>query len=260
MGATSQSNESFHDYDGFVDKFKPKLTTDDCYTPSLVYSAVVEWAMGEYGIDPDKIVRPFYPGGDYEQLTYPEGCVVLDNPPFSILSSILRFYQERRIKFLLFAPGVTCLSPKVDGVCALCTGVQVIYENGAKVNTSFLTNMEPGIRAYTAPRLREMVARAVELEQQKHKRTIPKYDYPTDVVTAAALNQLSKYGQDLRIRDEDCIRICGLDAQKPYGKTIFGRGLLLSRHAAAERAAAERAAAHRWTLSQREIDLQQGLG
>lgn len=24
---------SFTDYDGFVEKFKPKKTTDDCYTP-----------------------------------------------------------------------------------------------------------------------------------------------------------------------------------------------------------------------------------
>lgn len=25
--------EVFHDYDGFVDKFKSKKTTDDCFTP-----------------------------------------------------------------------------------------------------------------------------------------------------------------------------------------------------------------------------------
>ena len=30
-------------YDEFVDKFKPKLTTDDCYTPPLVYEAVLKW-------------------------------------------------------------------------------------------------------------------------------------------------------------------------------------------------------------------------
>lgn len=26
-------NETFNDYDEFTEKFKPKLTTDDCYTP-----------------------------------------------------------------------------------------------------------------------------------------------------------------------------------------------------------------------------------
>lgn len=29
----SQSKQSFIDYDGFVEKFKPRKTTDDCYAP-----------------------------------------------------------------------------------------------------------------------------------------------------------------------------------------------------------------------------------
>lgn len=33
MGATSKSKELFEDYEGFVEKFKTKKTTDDCYTP-----------------------------------------------------------------------------------------------------------------------------------------------------------------------------------------------------------------------------------
>ena len=264
MSATSRSKEVFHDYESFVEKFKPKLTTDDCYTPKLVYAAVLEWAVTEYGIDPERVIRPFFPGGDYEHHTYPKGCVVLDNPPFSILSKIVRFYQERGISFFLFAPGLTTIM-RVDGVCAVCVGAPVEYANGAQVNTSFLTNMELGIKARTAPVLRKMVERAVELERRKSKTVVPKYEYPFDVVTAAALNHLSKYGQELRIRDEDCMRISGLDSQKPYGKAIFGGGLLLSKRAAAERAAAERAAAeraaaHSWSLSLREIELQQGLG
>ena len=54
-------------YEQFVEKFKPKKTTDDCYTPPLVYEAIKQWACAEYGISPEKIVRPFWPGGDYEQ-------------------------------------------------------------------------------------------------------------------------------------------------------------------------------------------------
>ena len=30
------------DYHAFVQKFKPKKTTDDCYTPDIVYNAVAE--------------------------------------------------------------------------------------------------------------------------------------------------------------------------------------------------------------------------
>lgn len=86
-------------YEEFVEKFKPKKTTDDCYTPPEIYETIRDWACKEYGIDPDKIVRPFYPGGDYEHYDYPDGCVVLDNPPFSILSKICEFYLERGIPF-----------------------------------------------------------------------------------------------------------------------------------------------------------------
>ena len=95
-------------YEEFVDKFKPKKTTDDCYTPPAIYEVIRDWACNEFEIDPAVIVRPFYPGGDYEHYEYPDGCVVLDNPPFSILSKICNFYLERGIKFFLFAPSLTC--------------------------------------------------------------------------------------------------------------------------------------------------------
>ena len=48
-------------YEQFVEKFEPKKTTDDCYTPPLVYEAVKGWACREYGIDPARVVRPFWP-------------------------------------------------------------------------------------------------------------------------------------------------------------------------------------------------------
>ncbi|MCB9018053.1 MAG: hypothetical protein WCU80_07750 [Paludibacteraceae bacterium] len=35
-------------YELFVEKFKPKLTSDDCYTPAPVYNAVLEWAKGRF--------------------------------------------------------------------------------------------------------------------------------------------------------------------------------------------------------------------
>ena len=35
------------DYKEFVDKFKPKKTTDDCYTPPEIYEAVKDWAIKE---------------------------------------------------------------------------------------------------------------------------------------------------------------------------------------------------------------------
>ena len=67
-------------YEEFVEKFKSKKTTDDCYTPPSIYAVVRDWACKEYGIDPSEIVRPFYPGGDYKRFNYPEGAVVLHAP------------------------------------------------------------------------------------------------------------------------------------------------------------------------------------
>ena len=69
-------------YEEFVEKFKPKKTTDDCYTPPSIYAVIRDWTCKEYGIDPSKIVRPFYPGGDYEHYDYPADSVVIGIPPF----------------------------------------------------------------------------------------------------------------------------------------------------------------------------------
>ena len=35
------------EYKAFVEKFKPKKTTDDCYTPPEVFDCVAEWAAAE---------------------------------------------------------------------------------------------------------------------------------------------------------------------------------------------------------------------
>lgn len=221
-----------------------------------MYDAIAEWACHEYGFDRSEIVRPFYPGGDFENFYYHDGCVVVDNPPFSILSKIVKLYLAKGIRFFLFCQGTTALQAK--GVCAICVGAQLTYDNGAKVNTSFLTNLEQGIRARTAPKLLKMIVEANK--QSITSKPMPKYEYPDEVVTASALNILSKRGINYSISSDDCLDIDKLDHQKDYGKSIFGNGLLLSERAAAERAAAECAAAQHWKLSAREIELQHSLG
>ena len=155
-------------YDEFVEKFKPKLTTDDCYTPHVVYEAVADWAANEYEIDKSCFVRPFYPGGDYENFDYC-GKIVVDNPPFSILSNIVKFYVERDIKFFLFAPTLVSIIRLSDICTALCVGVDIEYENGAVVTTGFVTNLEPSeIRMKTSPSLYAAVDTANK-ENQKSK-------------------------------------------------------------------------------------------
>ena len=92
-----------------------------------------------------------------------------------------------------------------------------------------------------------------------HKH-FPKYDFPMEVITAAKMGWIAKYGQRLEIRRKDSYFIRDLDAMKETGKGIYGSALLLSERAAAERAAAERAAATTWKLSEREIEIVKKLG
>ena len=60
------------EYKAFEEKFKPKKTTDDCYTPENVYEVVAGWACACYGIDRARVVRPFWPGADYRRFDYPD--------------------------------------------------------------------------------------------------------------------------------------------------------------------------------------------
>lgn len=144
--ARKSRREIHEDYDGFVEKFKPRKTTDDCYTPQPVYDAVLGWLRENADIEGREIVRPFWPGGDYEHYDYPDGCVVVDNPPFSIFTQVCRFFQSRNISFFLFAPHLTLFSSKgIDWTCIICN-VRVTYENGAHVNTSFASNLFGDIR------------------------------------------------------------------------------------------------------------------
>lgn len=237
--------ETNEEYEEFVDKFKPKLTTDDCYTPENVYAVVRDWAVREYGLEGAEIVRPFYPGGDYEHYKYPDDCVVIDNPPFSILSEICRFYTRRGIHFFLFAPTLTLFSTASGKANYILTGVKATYENGANINTSFVTNMGE-YKIDTAPELRA----AFKAENAKNKKAgvadLPVYTYPDEVITSKSY-WLGKYGQRFRVKADECHFIRELDAQKAQDKSIYGAGFLL-----AEKAAAEKVNAHVWELSERE--------
>ena len=234
-------------YEEFTRKFEPKKTTDDCYTPPEVFDAVLTWACREYGIDPAKVVRPFYPGGDFESAEYPDGCCVVDNPPFSILSKIVSFYADHGVRFFLFAPTLTCMG--IQRCSKVVTGAAVVYENGASVNTSFVTNLDPMI-ARSAPELRAAIDEAVERIRRESSKALPKYDYPFEVLIAPMLARYSKYGIDFGVRPEEASFTRGLDMQKRMGKAIYGSGYLI----------AERAAAERFALPRREREIAASLG
>ena len=259
--ARGEISEEDEEYQEFLEKFKLKKTTDDCYTPAPVYDAVVRYVEETYGVSRDRFVRPFYPGGDYVSEKYPEGCVVVDNPPFSIMSEILRFYDSRGIKFFLFAPTLTLFSSSSSNTCtALPCGNAVIYENGASVNTSFLTNMEPGgVRLRSAPRLYELVQEGVDEYTKTLRKQLPKYSYPPHIITSPWVSQLSRLGIEFSVPVAESEGISGLDSQRATGKAIFGKGYIVSDAVKAEREKAEREKAERWELSDRELAIIQRL-
>ena len=229
------------DYRAFVEKFKPKKTTDDCYTPPNVFEAVAGWVMSEYGISEEQIVRPFWPGGDYERYPYKETDVVLDNPPFSIITPIVKFYNAHEIKFFLFAPHLTNLGIGTDSVCHVIENVKVTYDNGAVVNTSFVTNLDDHL-IVASPELYAAVKKADDENCKGMKPELPAYEYPANIVTATEVGQIVERGVPYKLRRDDAFHIRALDHQRQHGKAIFGSGFLISDRAATEKAEAKQAA------------------
>ena len=280
---SSKNQDGNDEYNAFTEKFEPKLTTDDCYTPDVVYDAVAEWVADEYGIDRSKFVRPFYPGGDYEAEEYPEGCAVVDNPPFSLLAQIVRFYLGRKIPFFLFAPTLTLFSGRGLDVCYIAADCDITYENGAKVSTSFITNLDNENMVRTAPLLCEAVKEADKANRDGLAKPVNlRYKYPPHVITAAMVAGWCSLGVDFRVPKGHACQIGALDAQREHGKAIYGSGFLLSDAAKAEadkaKAEADKAKALDaakalggglliekdgsivWPLSKRELAIVQSLG
>lgn len=247
--------EEDEEYIAFTEKFKPKKTTDDCYTPAPVYEAVKSWAVKEYGLEGRPIIRPFFPGKDYQRETYPADCVVIDNPPFSILSEIVRFYMVKGVDFFLFAPTLILYSVACGACNYLPTGKNVTYENGADVATSFVTNMgEWKIDANAE--LAKALADANEAGKPK-KKTQAKVSLPDEVNTASRCYVLPMRGQTFRAKPEEVAFVSKLDEMAKNGRRIFGGGFIMNEDATARYVAArERAERERavfcYRLSERE--------
>ena len=201
-------------YKEFVNKFKPKLTTDDCYTPPKIYSVILEWVKKYYGVN-ERIIRPFNPNDDYKKYDY-SNAVVVDNPPFSILAEIIDYYLDNNIKFFLFAPGLTCFNylAKNRKVCILPIHVTITYENGARVNTAFVTNLENNAININA----ELYKLIKNCEEDKSQRKIK---HSCDYICVGNCNKLAKRGIDFKIKSfKEFVR-------KKDDFAIFGGGVLL---------------------------------
>ena len=200
------------------------LSTDDCYTPPEVYDLVTKFVDEHLApLKGRKIVRPFYPGGNYEDLKqYPAGSIVIDNPPFSLYSKIVRFYLANGVDFFLFGPQLSLFISDAD-CCFCCFCCPITYENSAKVSTGFVTNLRKDLRIWVEHSLRDAILKA-----QKQEPTMPVYEYPDEVISSALLNKIANCG-DLEIAADECQYIHNLDGMKAIDRGLFGGGFLLAR-------------------------------
>ena len=217
------------EYDAFVAKFKPKRTTDDCYTPPEIYDVVLKWVQARCPqIAGLKVVRPFYPGGDYTKEDYTD-AVVIDNPPFSILAEIKRFYHYHKIPYFLFAPALTLFTSDVKGTNYIIANANITYANGANVRTGFISNLFGSKAIILAPDLMQeidYVSRVIR--KYKQKAGVVRYEYPKNVISSALLNKHINAGVAMEIDRSEVSFIRKLDSQKRTGDAIFGAGFLVS--------------------------------
>ena len=259
--ANCENLEEDEEYQAFKEKFEQKKTTDDCYTPELVYEAVADWVAKEYNLNRRNFVRPFYPGGDYQKEKYQKDAVVVDNPPFSIMSEILQFYIDNGIKFFLFSPHLTLFQSKVSQYCtALSIGVGITYANKANVSTSFLTNLcDASIRCKSAPTLYTAVKEANEKNLTEIRKELPKFSYDKHVIMSPMLASFSRYGIEFEIPVAESEKLTRMDAQVESKNALFGGGYFISDRLVAEREKAEREKTTTWELSDREKAIIQEL-
>lgn len=215
------------DYNSFVDKFKTKKTTDDCYTPPNVYEAVLKWVRETCNLGDRPIVRPFYPGGDFVRFAYPQNCVVVDNPPFSILAKIIKWYNDNKIDYFLWSPDLSGIRA---GATLLVTNRNILYHNGADIHTGFCSNLFGDKLVMTAPSLRNVIAEADKINRGKDKKQIRRFTFPPSVLRVNDLNKIVDRGLEFSVSQQE-----GVVVSDVCNYNTFGNSVLLSDSKTAEK-------------------------
>ena len=183
-----------------------------------------------------EVLRPFYPGGDYEHAEYPEDGVVIDNPPFSMFTKICKFYSERRIPFFLFGPGLTIFSClKYCSVVVVAPRIE--FSNGANVQCNFATNLIGDTLVTISPELSKAIAAC---PSQPQKASLAKYQYPKELLSVSDLQTMAKGNLPFSVNRNEAVIVRNLDNHPKKG--LFGKHLLISEAAAVKAAAVKSAA------------------
>ena len=202
-------------YEEFIAKFnkeQPK-TTDDCYTPKETYEIIRDHFIQYYKLNNYNIVRPFYPGGDYQNEKYNENDVVIDNPPFSILSKIIKYYTDNNIKFILFGPTLTIFHLLKYNITIHFINKRIIYDGNINIQTCFITNLENENAVISDLELDK------KLQKLKPKKRDIKKFTPKNYITSAQFKKYVKYG--INIKKSDIIDLKSeYNKKKTYGNSI----------------------------------------
>lgn len=215
------SLETLH-YKEFESKFKHKKTTDDCYTPPRIYDAVLSWCIAEYDLKDREIVRPFFPGMEYRAYDYPDDCVVIDNPPFSIIKSIADWYSAYNVDYFLFSPHLSNF--QIRAANHVVVGAPIVYQNGADVKTSFITSLGE-YKVCTPPSLYRAIMGVIS--STKQSKNLTSYEYPDELITAAMIGAWASRGINYTVKKEQTAWVGNLDNQLKLKKKLFGGGYLI---------------------------------
>lgn len=208
-------------YEEFINKFKPINGSDECYTPPPVFECVYNYVRELFPqFNNMENLRPFKPNSNFLKEDY-ANKVVIDNPPFSILSYIVNFYQLNNVKFWLFAPTLTIMQyyKKCDIVI---TKSQITYANGAKIATSFLTNMFGDYRIVLDGNLTEKINK----QSSSKKKIVLKNRLPY-VLSGARLQKWVMPNKILTIKQEDTLPVLS-SKYKIFGNGCYVREGVLS--------------------------------
>ena len=122
-------------------------------------------------------------------------------------------------------------------------GTTITYENGAVVNTSFVTNMLGDLVCTTAPELHRKLYEVNKLTQKQGKKQIERLEYPDCVLRASTLHTFSHCGITFQISSRDGAVVSKACENSVKGE--FGKSVVLSDTATAQKLAAQKLAAQK---------------
>lgn len=235
-------------------------TADECYTSPEVYDTVLKYVIERYHLQGKHIVRPFVPGGNYQQYVYDKNDVVIDNPPFSMTTEITKWYINHDIPFFLFINGIyaVSLSRGLHGkATVIATNANVSFwhkPNNKVIKMGFVTNLEPKNIV-----LRGDVALTDKLNDLVKKKTLNKFKYPKNIIRNSDVSTAINRGVELQLTTDNCLFENNLDYHKKHKLSdVHGGCYLVDDNVYNEyKAAMEKVLphTHHVTLSEREMGI-----